>query len=177
MHSKIVDLPSMGVSMETFTHVRGCQSFCYYHRFSKCTFQVNKFSITLCYYTYCYSQSFQRENQVLKQGRCHDIRSLKKVKVTQSCPTLCDPMDYTVHEILPARIQEQPTGQPFPSPGNLPNPGIEPRSPALQADSLPAESPGKPLAQLKVLSSKDFKERRLTCMSELQLCKLNLELW
>ena len=31
----------------------------------------------------------------------------------------------------------------FPSPGNLPNPGIEPRSPALQADSLPAEPPGK----------------------------------
>ena len=30
-------------------------------------------------------------------------------------------------------------GQPFPSPGDLPNPGIEPRSPALQADSLPAE--------------------------------------
>ena len=33
--------------------------------------------------------------------------------------------------------------QPFPSPGDLPNPGIEPRSPALQADSLPAEPPGK----------------------------------
>ena len=33
---------------------------------------------------------------------------------------------------------------PFPSPGDLPNPGIEPRSPALQADSLPSESPGKP---------------------------------
>ena len=32
---------------------------------------------------------------------------------------------------------------PFPSPGDLPNPGIEPRSPALQADSLPAEPPGK----------------------------------
>ena len=31
-----------------------------------------------------------------------------------------------------------------PSPGDLPNPGIEPRSPALQTDSLPAESPGKP---------------------------------
>ena len=30
-----------------------------------------------------------------------------KVKVTQSCPTLCDPMDYTVHEILQARILEQ----------------------------------------------------------------------
>ena len=33
---------------------------------------------------------------------------------------------------------------PFLSPGDLPNPGIEPRSPALQVDSLPAEPPGKP---------------------------------
>ena len=33
--------------------------------------------------------------------------------------------------------------QPFPSPGDLPNPGIKPRSPALQADSLPAEPPGE----------------------------------
>ena len=35
------------------------------------------------------------------------------------------------------------SGQPFPSPGDLPNPGIEPRSPSLQADSLPAELPRK----------------------------------
>ena len=35
------------------------------------------------------------------------------------------------------------SGQPFPSPGNLPNPGIEPRSPTLQADSLPIELSGK----------------------------------
>ena len=35
------------------------------------------------------------------------------------------------------------SGQPFPSPGNLPNPGIKPRSPALQMDSLPAEPPAK----------------------------------
>ena len=34
---------------------------------------------------------------------------------------------------------------PFPSPGDLPNPGVEPRSPALQADSLPAEPQGKPI--------------------------------
>ena len=32
----------------------------------------------------------------------------------------------------------------FPSPGDLPNPGIEPESPALQADALPSEPPGKP---------------------------------
>ena len=35
------------------------------------------------------------------------------------------------------------SGEPFPSPGDLPDPGIEPGSPALQADSLPAEPPGK----------------------------------
>ena len=35
------------------------------------------------------------------------------------------------------------SGLPFPYPGDLPNPGIKPRSPALQADSLPAEPPGQ----------------------------------
>ena len=38
--------------------------------------------------------------------------------------------------------QEYRSGLPFPSPGDLPDPGIEPRSSALQADALPAESPG-----------------------------------
>ena len=40
--------------------------------------------------------------------------------------------------------QEYCSGLPFPTPEDLPNPGIEPRSPTLQADSLPAESQGKP---------------------------------
>ena len=68
------------------------------------------------------------------------------VLVTQSCPTLCDPMDCSlpgssVHGILQARI----TGVGCHSllQGNLPDPGIEPKSPALQADSLPSEPPGK----------------------------------
>ena len=52
-----------------------------------------------------------------------------KVKIIQSCPTLCAPMDYAVHGILQARILQ------FPSPGALPNPGIKTGSPALQADS------------------------------------------
>ena len=41
--------------------------------------------------------------------------------------------------------QEYWSGSPFPSPGDLPCPGIEPRSPALQADALPSEPPGKPV--------------------------------
>ena len=64
-----------------------------------------------------------------------------EITVAQSRPTLCDPMDHTVHGILQARIW---SGWPFPSPGDLANPGIEPWSPALQADFLPAEPQGKP---------------------------------
>ena len=62
-----------------------------------------------------------------------------KVKVTQLYPTLCDPMDYT--ESTEFSSPGYWSGQPFPSPGDLPNPGIEPRFPALQVDSLPAELP------------------------------------
>ena len=45
--------------------------------------------------------------------------------------------------------QEYWSGLPFPSPRDLPNPGIEPRSPALQAGPLPSEPPGKPYMKLK----------------------------
>ena len=45
------------------------------------------------------------------------------------------------------------SGQPFPSPGDLPNPGIEPRSPASQVDSLPAELSGKPDREEGLLKS------------------------
>ena len=65
-----------------------------------------------------------------------------KVKVAQSCPTLWDLMDYTVHGILQARILEWVA---FPFSRRSSQPRIEPRSPALQADSLPAELSGEPL--------------------------------
>ena len=100
----------------------------------------------------------------------------EEVKVVQLCPTLCNPMGYTVHGILQARIleyvavsfsrrssqprdrtqvshfadwttrkaQEYWSGQTIPSPVDLLNPGIELGSPALQADSLPAEPVRKP---------------------------------
>ena len=105
------------------------------------------------------------------------------VKVAQSCLTLCDPMDYTVHGILQARILErvafpfsrgssQPrdqtqisriagrfftaelqgkpknTGVPIPSPVDLPNPGIELGSPALQVDSLQLNNQRSPKGKL-----------------------------
>ena len=60
----------------------------------------------------------------------------------QSCPTLCGPMDQAPLSMGFSR-QEYWTGLPFPSLGNLPDPGIEPGSPELQADSLLAELQGK----------------------------------
>ena len=65
--------------------------------------------------------------------------------VAKSRQTLCDPLDYSppgssVQRNFQARILN---GLPFPSPGDLPDPGIKPGSPALQADSLPTELPGK----------------------------------
>ena len=71
----------------------------------------------------------------------------KKVLVAQSCLTLCHPMECrppesSVHGILQARVLEW---LPFPSPGDLPNPGIEAGSPAFQADALTSVPPGKPI--------------------------------
>ena len=106
-----------------------------------------------------------------------------KVKVNESCQTLCNPKAYRVHGILQTRIlewvafsrgsswqrdqtqishivgwfftnwasreaQEYWSGQPIPSPVNLPHPGIEPGSPALQVDSLPTELWMKPILTL-----------------------------
>ena len=77
-----------------------------------------------------------------------EISSLwkKKVKLLVAQSWLCDPMDgsppgSSVHEFS---RQEYWSGLPFPSPGDLPNLGIKPKPPALQAESLPSEPPGKP---------------------------------
>ena len=65
-------------------------------------------------------------------------------EVAQSCPTLCNP--WTVAHQAPPSMgfsgQEYWRGLPFLSPGDLPDPGIEPRSPTLQADALTSVPPG-----------------------------------
>ena len=53
------------------------------------------------------------------------------------------PVAYQTPPSMGFSRQEYWSGLPFPSPGDLPNPGIETRSPALQADALPSEPPGK----------------------------------
>ena len=77
-----------------------------------------------------------------------EVEMRMKVKVKSlSRVRLCDP--WTVAHQAPPSMgfsrQEYWSGLPFPSPGDLPNPGIEPRSPTLQADALTSAPPGKPL--------------------------------
>ena len=69
-----------------------------------------------------------------------------KVKVSQCVQLFVTPLT-VAHEALLSMGFSRPeywSGLPFPSPGNLPVPGNEPRSPELQADSLPSEPPEKP---------------------------------
>ena len=71
---------------------------------------------------------------------------MKMKEVAQLCPALYAPMDcgYQAPLSMGFSRQEYQSGLPFPSPGDLPDPGIKPRSPVLQADTLPFEPPGKP---------------------------------
>ena len=68
-------------------------------------------------------------------------------EVAQSCPTLCNP-GTVPHQAPPSMgfsRQECWKGVPFPSPRDLPDPGIKTGSPTFQADALTSEPPGKPL--------------------------------
>ena len=66
--------------------------------------------------------------------------------VAKSCPALVTPWTVACQAPLSMGILQAKklSGLPFPSPGDLPDPRIKPRSPALQADSLPPELPEKP---------------------------------
>ena len=72
--------------------------------------------------------------------------SVQFSSVAQSCPTLCNPMTVAYQAPLSVGFPRQKywSGLPFPSPGDLPNPGIKPRSPTLQRDALTSEPPEKP---------------------------------
>ena len=69
----------------------------------------------------------------IRDGRC---------VCAQLCLTLWDPVDQAPRSVGFSR-QEYWSEETFPSPGDLPDAGIEPGSPALQADSLPSEPPRK----------------------------------
>ena len=78
--------------------------------------------------------------------RKKELKSLSRVRLFATIWTVA----YQAPPSMEFSMQEYWSGLPFPSPGDLPDPGIEPRSPALQAeDTLSSEPPGKPLKHSK----------------------------
>ena len=77
------------------------------------------------------------------------------LKVSQLCPTLCNPWTVACQAPLSMEFSKQEcwSALPYPSPGNLSDPEIEPKSPTLQADSLPSEPTGKPPLSARALLS------------------------
>ena len=90
--------------------------------------------------------SVGKESRVHRSGCSLWVR--EESEIAQSCPTLCDPVDCNLpgSPSMGFSRQEYWSGLTFPSPGDLPNPGIEPGSPALQADALTSEPPGKQIS-------------------------------
>ena len=87
----------------------------------------------------------------ISQARILAAAATAAAKSLQSCPALCNPIDgRPPGSPVPGILQERTLEWVaislllFPSSGELPNSGIKPRSPALQADSLLFEPPGKP---------------------------------
>ena len=85
-----------------------------------------------------------------------DIYLCVHAKSLQLCPTLCESMDCSRQGSLSMgfSMQEYWSGLPCSPPGDLPDPGIKPGSPALQADTLPSEPPGKPIGKDTLVASK-----------------------
>ena len=71
--------------------------------------------------------------------------------VAKSCLTLCDPMDCSLPGSSGFPRQKYWSQLAFPTPGDLPNPGIKPMSPALAGEIFTTEPPGKPLYIFKWL--------------------------
>ena len=93
--------------------------------------------------------------------------------VTKSCLTLCDSIAHLAPQPMGLSRQEYWSGLPFPSPGDLPNPGIEPGSPTLEADALTSEPPGKPsplVALLLIFISGIFKKDICVCITDSLCC-------
>ena len=101
-----------------------------------------------------------------------------KVLVAQLCRLSCDPMICSpLRKSMGFPRQEYWSGWPFPSPGHLPNPGTEPRSPSLLTDSLPSDHQGTPIwlpnkcQVLFQMSGIQMNKRRLNP------CHLELTFW
>ena len=107
-----------------------------------------------------YSENQEIIHQIIKskclkfKSKCLKTLALKmKVKSLSRVQLFATPWTVAYQALTSMGFSRQEcwNGLPFPSPGDLPNPGIEPRPPEVQADTLPSEPPGNPSNKLWLL--------------------------
>ena len=86
----------------------------------------------------------------MKETWVQSLGTCRCCLVAQSCLTLCDSIDYSHQAFLSMGFprEEYWSGLPFPSPEDLPDPGFEPKCPALTGGFFTTEPPGKPMLVL-----------------------------
>ena len=93
----------------------------------------------MCVCVYLYTLLLEIKTEMFKY-LVRNIYTLSRVRLFATPWTVA----YQAPPSMGFSRQEYWSGLPFPSPGDLPNPGIEPGSPTFQADALTSEPPGKP---------------------------------
>ena len=102
-------------------------------------------------------ENFHQHKITVSRKQIRKIKAFQLIKIESEIVSCSVMSDFLRHHGLVAyqaspsmgfSSQEYWSGLPFLSPADLPDPGIKPRSPALQADALPSEPPGKPKLKL-----------------------------
>ena len=116
--------------------------------------------------------------QCLQVDLCFNLIGNVKVKSLSHVRLFATPwtVAYQAPQSMGFSRQEYWSGLPFPSPGDLPNPGIEPGSPALQTDALPSEPLGKPKALINLIFLTSSPGRIINVVSYLPLAQSCLTL-
>ena len=106
-----------------------------------------------------------------KKGKAKECSKMK-VKSLSCVQLFATPWTITYQTPLSMGFSKQEywSGFPFLSPGDLPDPGIKPRSPALQADALPSEPPGKPKNVQTIVQLHSFHILARLCSKSFKLC-------
>ena len=107
----------------------------------------------------------------VKEGQSQRMSKIK-VKSLSCVQLFATPWTITYQTPLSMGFSKQEywSGFPFLSPGDLPDPGIKPRSPALQADALPSEPPGKPKNVQITVQLHSFHILARLCSKSFKLC-------
>ena len=121
--------------------------------FKVCAFTLNPLEIFILSWVFTIYKSFPSPEELISEHKGCQLTMLKSLNRVRLFATLWT----VVHQAHQApqsmgfSRQEYWSGLPFPSPGDLPDPGIEPRSPALKADALTSEPPGKLCGECKLV--------------------------